>query len=177
MQQDYTKPDPNKRLHSTGVAEWVRSISAEWRILFGTSNITELTPQTFNPTIFGQPEGVAKNTSWFVLFTDGITCGPCRTAKTNLMRLGSSSAGLGLRVAFVNCKQHRNFCKTEHAAPKSPHAPFIKAWPRSSKQRERNREGVMLYNVNSVESHVAIEIVAKVVQLLAHEDELEDALA
>jgi hypothetical protein len=32
--------------------------------------------------------------AWVVLFTDGLTCAPCRTAKTNLMRLSASVRGL-----------------------------------------------------------------------------------
>eukprot|EP00750_Incisomonas_marina_P032337 INCI9142.4.p1 GENE.INCI9142.4~~INCI9142.4.p1 ORF type:complete len:984 (+),score=126.33 INCI9142.4:332-2953(+) len=149
MQQDYSRQDVSKQLTADGVAAWVRTIAAEWRVLFSRSNITELTPKTFNAALFGDDQsevGTETNgTSWFVLFTDGTACGPCRTAKTNLMRLGASAAGLSVRVAFVDCKRHRSFCRNEHQAPQAPHAPYIKAWPRTVAQRKRNREGVMLY--------------------------------
>jgi hypothetical protein len=153
MQQDYANPDGKKQLSSDGVALWVRRIAAEWRVLFAQSNVVELTPATFNATLFrdGTRDGVgahsaveSSNASWFVMFTDGTACGPCRTAKTNLMRLGASTAGLSLRVAFVDCQKHRRFCKEVHGAPQPPHAPFIKAWPRTLSQRRRSRDGVML---------------------------------
>lgn len=151
MQQDYKAASKT----SVDLAQWARKISREWRILFGTSNITELTPETFADCIFGS-EDVEDNVedsenstnstavSWFVLFTDGIECGPCRTAKTNLMRLGSSAVGLGLRVAFVNCQKYRTFCTEEQDAPKPPHSPFVKAWSRSRLERQTHPEGVVL---------------------------------
>jgi len=146
MQQDYKRPDPNRPLSAEGVADWVRSVAVEWRILFGISNVTELTPATFNEELFGNATSPEfQNSTWFVLFTDGTTCGPCRTAKTNLMRLGASSAGLSVRVAFVDCQKHRRFCRDEHGAPKAPHSPFIKIWPRSVAQRKLNRPGTLLY--------------------------------
>ena len=50
-----------------------------------------------------------------VLFMDGETCGPCRSAKTNALRLSAGLMGSGADavVSFVNCGRDsdvRKFC-------------------------------------------------------------------
>ncbi len=168
MQQDLVnKPHPSvpQAEQVQLVTRWVRQVAAEWRVLFGLSKVVEMTPDQLKATLFGSGgddddnNGESSNggsssnnnnnsninSSWFVLFTDGTACGPCRTAKTNLMRLGAAAAGLGgVRVAVVDCTRHRRFCTDEHQAPASPHAPFVKVWPRSRAARRRRPEGQML---------------------------------
>lgn len=40
---------------------------------------------------------------WIVLLTDGVDCQPCKTAKTNLMRVSAGLYGLPARVGLVDC--------------------------------------------------------------------------
>lgn len=39
---------------------------------------------------------------WFVVFTDGVYCGACRSAMTNALRLSAGLTGMA-QVAVVNC--------------------------------------------------------------------------
>jgi hypothetical protein len=48
--------------------------------------LATLSPANFEELVLASPK------LWIVLFTDGLECGPCKTAQTNMMRL---SAGLG----------------------------------------------------------------------------------
>lgn len=67
-------------------------------------------------------------------FTDGFDCAPCKTAKTNMLRLSAGLRGMA-QVGVVNCEaqENREFCYQHQGVPASPHAPQVKAWRRGNK--------------------------------------------
>ena len=74
--------------------DWARSIAREWRFLFSYGQVEKISASSFNEN------GTVGNSTdaWVVMFTDGLDCGPCKTAKTNLMRLAASMRGLPVQV-------------------------------------------------------------------------------
>lgn len=83
------------------IAAWAREVAEEWRWLFAQGSLHSLSPATFTETVY------ESEPLWIVLFTDGLECGPCKTAQTNMLRL---SAGLkdavddAVAVGIVNCE-------------------------------------------------------------------------
>merc|ERR1711935_607536 len=106
------------------MGEWARSISLEWKFLMSQSSVVMSNASAF-------PEVLNTTDMVLTLFTDGLECMPCKTAKTNLMRLSASLAALPVRTVVVDCEQPENkeLCYTEHGLPPSPHRPVLKAWP------------------------------------------------
>jgi len=45
---------------------------------------------------------------WVIMFSDGVDCQPCKTAKTNLMRVAAGLHGLPARVGVVDCTEDAN---------------------------------------------------------------------
>lgn len=80
--------------------------------------------------------------AWVVMFTDGVECSTCRTAKTNLMRLAASLTGLPVRVGLVDCEQpfQKDFCYSTHALPTPPHRPVLKLWGAGKKHLQDKGE-------------------------------------
>ena len=146
---------------ATRVASWARDTAKEWRTLFLTSHITHLDATNFDETVISDHER-----AWVVLFTDGIACAPCRTARTNLLRLSTSLAGLPVGVGYIDCETPTNhlFCR-QHGMPDRPHAPDFFGWPRGLKTR-----GEVLFSAAQIEAHRALELIDRGLRLaLSHE--------
>eukprot|EP00961_Rhodomonas_salina_P150884 2031885-Rhodomonas_salina.2 len=64
---------------------------------------------------------------WFIIFTDGVHCGPCRTAMTNGLRLSAGVAGLA-QVGVVDCEEPdmSDLCYTTLQLPAPPHQPQVR---------------------------------------------------
>ena len=78
-----------------GFRSWALAIAAEWRYLFAASNVTSLDAGSFDATV------LRSERAWLVMFSDGLVCSQCRTAKTNLMRLSASLRGLPVGLGIV----------------------------------------------------------------------------
>jgi len=158
MYQQYKGPPVPEQ-----ILAWVRDVAGEWEFLLNYGNV-----QTVNASIF---QDVLNTTDMVVvLFTDGLECQPCKTAKTNLMRLSSSLAAMPLQTLLVDCQDpgNQDFCYTEHQIPAPPHRPVLKAWPRlkASASLEAPRgPGEVLFDVNAFESHLALELLERSLRL------------
>jgi len=152
------------------IVEWVQSIATEWRFLLSQSNVIMTNASAFQEIL---------NTTDMVLtlFTDGVECMPCKTARTNLMRLSASLASFPLRVAVVDCEQPENteLCYTDHGVPQPPHRPVLKAWPRLAKLGGPRGSGEQLYDVSVLESHIALELLERALRLSLAPEAREDA--
>ena len=104
-----------------------------------------------------------------VLFMDGTTCAPCRTAKTNAMRLSAGLAGSNANASlyYFNCAAssvNRDFCVNEVRLPPSPHSPQLWGWGIGNKtvQSGGSEEGALggelLYNANEIPPHAALKV-------------------
>ena len=82
------------------IASWTREVAAEWRWLFRASNITSIANQEeFDSKVLGSSD------FYIVGFLDGLDCGSCKTAKTNMMRLSASLREYtGVSIAIVDCE-------------------------------------------------------------------------
>ena len=168
VQQEY---DDHNRDVAT-VAKWVREVAKEWKWLFARSNLTHITsPQHFNQRVIDSPD------FWVLLLLDGLECGPCKTAKTNMMRLSAGLLGLsGVSTGYFDCSvnnTHRTFCATLEL-PSSPHSPQVRAWRRGKKYL--GDIGELLYNPNHVEPHFALQLIEAAVRL-SSETTAENAVA
>ena len=66
-------------------------------------NVTLLAnPEDFDKTV------IRSEAMWVVMFSDGLVCSQCRTAKTNMMRLSAGLRGLPVRVGIVDCEEPEN---------------------------------------------------------------------
>mmetsp|Transcript_21077 Transcript_21077/g.45714 ORF Transcript_21077/g.45714 Transcript_21077/m.45714 type:complete len:116 (+) Transcript_21077:358-705(+) len=100
---------------------------------------------------------------WFVCFVDGLECAPCKSAKTNTMRLSAGLVGKA-KVGIVNCDaddETRMMC-THKGVPPQPHAPEIRVFRRGKKQEDD--QGEVLYNPNDIEPHIAMQISERLVR-------------
>ena len=160
---------------------WAAAVAREWAWLFDRAAVTSFRDPThfFKALVATAPRtgasasatahvaGAAGNegedsgtgdvgTLWLVLFTDGVDCQPCKTAKTNLLRVSAGLFGLPAAVGVVDCTQPTlaAFCYQAgkclghapgtaaeedwvaaavqllpcHALPAAPHAPVLKAF-------------------------------------------------
>lgn len=152
------------------IVEWAQSIAAEWRFLLSRSNVIMTNASSLQDIL---------NTTDMVLtlFTDGVECMPCKTARTNLMRLSASLASFPLRTAVIDCEQPENaeLCYTEHGLPPSPHRPVLKAWPRLAKLGGPRGLGEQMYDVSLLESHIALELLERALRLSLAPEASEDA--
>ena len=151
------------------IRSWALAIAAEWRYLFAASNVASLDAESFGATV------LRSESAWVVMFSDGLVCSQCRTAKTNLMRLSASLRGLPVGVGLIDCEQpsNRALCYETHALPPSPHRPQLKMWRSGDKRPDDERApaalGELLYNPNLLESHVALQIAERALRLALHD--------
>jgi hypothetical protein len=94
-------------------------VAREWAWLFGRAAVTSFrdpthffkalvatAPRTGADDNQGEDSGTGDvGTLWLVLFTDGVDCQPCKTAKTNLLRVSAGLFGLPAAVGMVDCTQ------------------------------------------------------------------------
>lgn len=164
MQQEFP---PNVPKDANGIATWAREVATEWRYLFSQSNVKDLSAATFSEMV------IKSKDFWVILFVDGLECGPCKTAKTNMMRLSAGLRGLA-QVGVVDCDDPENsqFCVHDQGIPSAPHAPVSKAWKKGNKT-EGDR-GEILWNNNEVEPHIALELTERAVRLALSQDMVGD---
>ncbi len=145
-----------------GLAAWARETAGEWRWLFAASDTRALRGEAdFAAAVLDD------GAFWLVLFLDGTECGPCRTARTNLMRLSAMSRGRA-RTGVVDCEAEEpgfdagGLC-ARLALPRPPHAPVLRAFHRGNKTRAD--AGEELFSPAEIESHVALRLVEAVLRL------------
>lgn len=150
------------------VARWALATAREWRLLFTTTaNVAHLDAEGFGERVLDDARR-----AWVVLFSDGLACAPCRTARTNLLRLSASLAGLPVGLGIVDCEEPSNgaFCREEHGMPERPHGPAFLAWPRGLKRRGGSTRGEALFSAEQIEPHRALELIDRGLRLaLANE--------
>jgi hypothetical protein len=160
------------------IVEWSAQVKKEWSWLFRRSPLVEIkSPESFSQLLDASPKQM-----FLVLFLDGVDCQPCKTAKTNLMRLAASLHFSNVTVAYADCEQDplNSWCYgngkclegsdlTCESLPPPPHAPFLKALT-------SHRASETLYNSNELESHLALQLIEKVLRhALDIHDELHNA--
>lgn len=145
----------------SNVVSWMRIVSREWKYLFHTSNVEPIANLTdFQNTVINSSE------FWVVAFMDGMDCGPCKTAKTNCMRLSASLRGYpDVRVGLVDCEEEeaRELCYVHQKLPARPHAPVVKGFPSGVKAENG---GELLYNANEVEPHIGLRMLDSAIRLV-----------
>jgi len=149
--------------------EWSRRVANEWLWLFARANLTTADHTTIESVVLPSKD------LWVIVFSDGLDCAPCKTAKTNAMRLSAGLRGLA-KIGILDCDasdENREVCD-QHGAPQPPHAPMVKAWRRGTKVA--GDPGEELYNANEIEPHIALRIAEHALRL-ALADELDDIKA
>ena len=111
--------------------------------------------------------------AWVVLYTDGLACAPCRTAKTNLMRLSASLRALPVGVGYVDCEApgNRQLCAAT-GLPAPPHAPEWRGFGRGAKWRG---DGEILFDSSRVDVAQALEMIYRGLRLALADRELTQA--
>ena len=141
------------------LASWAVDTAHGWRThLFPASNLTNLDASSFEAAVLAD----AERRAWVVLFTDGLTCAPCRTALTNLMRLSASLRGLPVGIGYVDCSEDAAFCRTAHGLPERPFAPEFHGWPRGG---SKPAKGDVLFRSSQIEAHRALELIDRGLRL------------
>eukprot|EP00912_Choanoflagellata_sp_UC4_P000423 UC4_evm2s261 len=67
---------------------WAKRVQNEWLWLFHRANLLQAHVGTIEHDILPSED------LWIMIFTDGFECAPCKTAKTNAMRLSAGLMGL-----------------------------------------------------------------------------------
>lgn len=165
-------------LSSEAIVEAARNVAAEWMWLFARSNVTQIA----NPDAFRR-EVMTAEEFHVILFTDGVTCAPCRSSKTNALRLSAGLAGSGSSavVRFFDCSASQwnsNFCTQDVGVPPPPHAPQVRGFGTGNKTRAKGGiEGELLYNANEIAPHAALRLIESVIRLSANKTESDSALS
>lgn len=146
---------------------WSAQVKKEWSWLFKRSSLVQIE----SPASLSLMMDAAPKQLFLVLFLDGVDCQPCKTAKTNLLRLAASLHSSNVTVAFADCELEslHEWCYGEgeclgsdselpcEGLPPAPHAPFLKALT-------SHRASETLYNSNELESHLALQLIEKVLR-------------
>eukprot|EP00927_Polykrikos_kofoidii_P049404 TRINITY_DN43467_c0_g1_i1.p1 TRINITY_DN43467_c0_g1~~TRINITY_DN43467_c0_g1_i1.p1 ORF type:complete len:767 (-),score=85.46 TRINITY_DN43467_c0_g1_i1:104-2404(-) len=134
------------------IVSWVRKVTSEWRFLHAMARVHMLGSEDW------ADDGIVLNSTamWVVLFSDGLECAPCKTGKSNLMRLSASLRSLPVSCGVVDCAVHRSFCHKTHDVPPSPFRPLLKIWPRGPKVK--GALGSQLLGSHELEPHVALRV-------------------
>eukprot|EP00960_Hanusia_phi_P047237 758314-Hanusia_phi.AAC.2 len=155
--------DPEK------IISWARAVAKEWRWLYSQTDVpTFKSSSDFRRSVLGSLD------LWFVVFTDGMFCGPCRTAITNLLRLSAGVAGLA-KAAIVDCEadEMHGLCYDDVKLPPPPHSPEIRIFRKGPKDNATapNYYGDCLFDSHDVQPHVALKL-AELVARNALADEM-----
>ncbi|EKX40209.1 hypothetical protein GUITHDRAFT_113690 [Guillardia theta CCMP2712] len=151
------------------IISWARAVAKEWKWLYSQTDVpTFKTSSDFRDNVLGSLD------LWFVVFTDGVFCGPCRTAITNLLRLGAGVAGLA-KAAIVDCEadEMHGLCYDDIKLPPPPHSPEIRIFRKGPKDNTTapNYYGECLFDAHDVQPHVALKL-AELVARNALADEM-----
>ena len=105
-----------------------------------------------------------------MLYSDGLACAPCRTAKTNLMKLSASLKALPVGVGFIDCEApgNRPLCRSA-GLPAPPHAPEWRGFGKGAKWRS---EGEALFDGTKIDVAQALELVDRGLRLALADREL-----
>lgn len=137
-------------------------IAAEWLWLFSRARVEEIESKTDFEEIVMESESFH-----IVLFMDGETCGPCRSAKTNALRLSAGLMGSGADavVSFVNCGRDsavRSFCNEDVGIEGHGWAPHLIGYSAGDKEALGILfSGELLYNANEVPPHAALRMIER----------------
>ena len=140
------------------VRAWTLRTATEWRRLMQASAVVAIDAAEFDSAVMEDER------AWVVLYTDGLTCAPCRAAKTNLMRLSASLEGLPVGVGYVDCEAptSRALCR-EAGLPERPHAPEWRGYGRGA--HTMRRAGEPLFNEAQIDAASALELVDRGLRL------------
>lgn len=156
------------------LSAWARQTATEWVYLFANANVAHINSTSFVPTVVNSTE------FWVVCFLDGLECSSCKTASTNMLRLGAALKGMA-RIGLVDCsrKEETEFCYQKQGIPHAPHPAVVKVWGRGEKyDQSDSNQGEVLYNSNELEPHLALQVTERSVRLaLASEVVGEGALS
>jgi hypothetical protein len=175
-----TQHEITEALDAHSIKEAVYDIASEWLWLFSRASVDEIeSEEMFNTEVMESESFVV------VLFLDGETCGPCRSAKTNALRLsaGLMSSGADVAVKYLNCAKNsaiRSFCESKVGVPGAPHAPQVRGYSaggREEKDREGGVSGEVLYNANEIPPHAALRMIESIVRLSTKVKEAGSSLA
>lgn len=151
---------------------------SQWLWLFSRAQVEEVESRPAFQEMVMESESFH-----IVLFMDGETCGPCRSAKTNALRLSAGLMGSGAdaRVSFVNCGRDtevRKFCTDEVGIQGTGWAPQVRGYAAGSEEvkGEVGFAGELLYNANEVPPHAALRMIESIVRLSSKVDEAEGAM-
>jgi len=101
-----------------------------------------------------------------VLYLDGLTCGPCTSARTNALRLSAGllglEAGKNITVNYFDCSLDRKFCQDANV-PNPPFAPQIFGY--GIGKSGLVGDGELLYNANEIPPHAALQLIESVIRL------------
>mmetsp|Transcript_15762 Transcript_15762/g.23152 ORF Transcript_15762/g.23152 Transcript_15762/m.23152 type:complete len:667 (+) Transcript_15762:33-2033(+) len=135
---------------------WARQVAEEWTWLYASAVLEPLnTDAAFDQVV------LSSKMLWFVVFTDGVYCGQCRTAMTNALRLSAGVAGMA-KVGVVNCEEDsaQALCYERARLPAPPHAPEVRIFKSGAKHAAAapGYMGEVLYNPNDIQPHVALRL-------------------
>jgi len=151
------------------LVEWVLGVQREWTWLFSNANIAELDSESFPAAVQGESDEAKE--FWLVLFQDGEDCGPCRVARTNVVRLAAGVNGLA-HVGIIDCDAEEydgSLCQ-RLGLPPPPHQPVIRAFRRGTKGL--NYKGEELFDPSVIETHLALQLTEKVLRLALAQEEV-----
>jgi thiol-disulfide isomerase/thioredoxin len=154
-------PDP--------IIEWVTNVQREWLWLFANANIAELDSESFPAAVQGESDEAKE--FWLVLFQDGEDCGPCRVARSNIVRLAAGVNGLA-NVGILDCDAEEydgSLCQ-RLGLPSPPHQPVIRAFRRGTKGLNYN--GEELFDPTVIEVHLALQLTEKVLRLALAQEQV-----
>jgi thiol-disulfide isomerase/thioredoxin len=160
------------------IAAWALEVRREWVWLFGAAELAELNGETFPAAVQGETDEARD--FWLVLFLDGEDCGPCRVARSNVVRLSAGVRGLA-RVGVLDCDAeepgwHEGGICRRLGLPAPPHQPVVRAFRRGRKGLDYL--GEELFDPNDVEPHVALALTERLLRLaLAQETVGESAVS
>jgi len=131
-------------------------VAEEWTWLYASAVLEPLnTDAAFDQVV------LSSKMLWFVVFTDGVYCGQCRTAMTNALRLSAGVAGMA-KVGVVNCEEDsaQALCYERAGLPAPPHAPEVRIFKSGAKDggAAPGYMGEVLYNPNDIQPHVALRL-------------------
>jgi len=171
--------DDGNRLKAAEIKDAVLDIASEWLWLFSRASVEEIEgPGDFEPMV------LESESFGIVVFLDGETCGPCRTAKTNALRLsaGLKHSGADVTVSYFNCAKDtssRKFCTATVGVPPAPHSPQVRGYTAGSREEKDAAGGAggeVLYNANEIAPHAALRMIESIVRLSTKVEEAGSAV-
>jgi hypothetical protein len=141
------------------LTKWAMGLRKQWQWLLAQADVESLTGASFARRVLGvnasdMDDADAAQDFWLVLFSDGFSCGPCKWARTSVMRLSAGVRGLA-HVGEMDCEEHGDVCRSV-GVPPPPHAPQIRAFRRGKKGADYTVKRVpQLYDLSTRSRHVS----------------------